>query len=546
MISNLINKTQMKGGFGVDDTKNQHRKHKLIEYANGKSLEEINGTVEVPRGKGFWRTLFAYSGPGALVAVGYMDPGNWSTSITGGQSFQYTLMTTILISSLIAMLLQYMAAKLGIVSQMDLAQATRARTGKALGIILWIMTELAIMATDIAEVIGAAIALNLLFHIPLIPSVFITVLDVLVLLLLTKIGFRKIEAIVACLILVILFVFAYQVALSNPNWGGVFMGLLPSAKAIAQHPEIGGITPLTGTLGIIGATVMPHNLYLHSAISQTRKIDHNDLDSIRQTVRFTTWDSSDFDREKLQERLAKLAGGVAVFKTGAVQDSSFFGLYDALNNTSMLSNPVLIAVAKSGVLSTLFAVALLASGQNSTITGTLTGQVIMEGFIHMRMPLWARRLVTRIISVIPVIACVAMTSGENTIQQHTALNLLMENSQVFLAFALPFSMLPLLMMTNSEVEMGEFKNSGWVKVCGWISVIALTFLNLYNLPATYEGFGIWSKGTSDVLAYTTIIVILALLIWTCVELYKGDKRFAAEGKGFGQREAQMKDSVVED
>ena len=170
----------------------------------------------------------------------------------------------------------------------------------------------------------------------------------------------------------------------------------------------------------------------------------------------------------------------------------------------------------------------------------------MEGFIHMRMPLWARRLVTRIISVIPVIACVAMTSGENTIQQHTALNLLMENSQVFLAFALPFSMLPLLMMTNSEVEMGEFKNSGWVKVCGWISVIALTFLNLYNLPATYEGFGIWSKGTSDVLAYTTIIVILALLIWTCVELYKGDKRFAAEGKGFGQREAQMKDSVVED
>ena len=541
MISNLINKTQTKGGFGVDDTKNQHRKHKLIEYANGKSLEEINGTVEVPRGKGFWRTLFAYSGPGALVAVGYMDPGNWSTSITGGQSFQYTLMTTILISSLIAMLLQYMAAKLGIVSQMDLAQATRARTGKALGIILWIMTELAIMATDIAEVIGAAIALNLLFHIPLIPSVFITVLDVLVLLLLTKIGFRKIEAIVACLILVILFVFAYQVALSNPNWGGVFMGLLPSAKAIAQHPEIGGITPLTGTLGIIGATVMPHNLYLHSAISQTRKIDHNDLDSIRQTVRFTTWDSN------IQLSLAFIVNslllimGVAVFKTGAVQDSSFFGLYDALNNTSMLSNPVLIAVAKSGVLSTLFAVALLASGQNSTITGTLTGQVIMEGFIHMRMPLWARRLVTRIISVIPVIACVAMTSGENTIQQHTALNLLMENSQVFLAFALPFSMLPLLMMTNSEV-----KNRGWVKVCGWISVIALTFLNLYNLPATYEGFGIWSKGTSDVLAYITIIVILALLIWTCVELYKGDKRFAAEGKGFGQREAQMKDSVVED
>ncbi|MEY8441166.1 Nramp family divalent metal transporter [Lactobacillaceae bacterium 24-114] len=523
----------------MDNTKNQHRKHHLIEYANGKSLEEINGTVEVPHGKGFWRTLFAYSGPGALVAVGYMDPGNWATSITGGQSFQYTLMTTILISSLIAMLLQYMAAKLGIVSQMDLAQATRARTGKALGIILWIMTEFAIMATDIAEVIGAAIALNLLFHIPLVLSVFITVLDVLVLLLLTKIGFRTIEAIVACLILVILFVFAYQVALSNPNWEAVFAGLVPSTKAIASHPEIGGITPLSGSLGIIGATVMPHNLYLHSAVSQTRKIDYNDMDSIRQTVRFSTWDSN------IQLSLAFIVNslllimGVAVFKTGAVQDSSFFGLYDALNNTSMLSNPVLIAVAKSGVLSTLFAVALLASGQNSTITGTLTGQVIMEGFIHMKMPLWARRLITRLISVVPVLICVGMTSGESTIQQHTALNLLMENSQVFLAFALPFSMLPLLIMTNSKVEMGEFRNRLWVQICGWISVVVLTFLNLLNLPSTYEGFDIWSKTTSDILAWITIIIILALLAWTWIELYRGDKRFAAEGRGFGQREEEI-------
>ena len=510
------------------NTKNQHRGHGLIQYANGKSLEEINGTVDVPHGKGFWRTLFAYSGPGALVAVGYMDPGNWSTSITGGQSFQYTLMTTILISSLIAMLLQYMAAKLGIVSQMDLAQAIRARTGKALGIILWIMTEFAIMATDIAEVSGAAIALNLLFHIPLVPSVFITVLDVLVLLLLTKIGFRKIEAIVAALICVILFVFAYQVALSHPDWGSVFLGLIPTKKAIAQSPVVGGISPLSGSLGIIGATVMPHNLYLHSAISQTRKLDHSKVDDIRQTVRFTAWDSN------IQLTLAffvnalLLIMGVAVFKYGAVKDSSFFGLYAALNNTSMLSNPLLIAVAKSGVLSTLFAVALLASGQNSTITGTLTGQVIMEGFVHMRMPLWARRLVTRLISVVPVLMCVAMTARENVIQQHSALNMLMENSQVFLAFALPFSMLPLLLMTNSEAEMGEFKNSTWVRICGWISVIGLTFLNLCNLPSTYEGFGLWSKGTADLLAWLSIIIILVLLAWTCYEIIRGDRRMAAE------------------
>ena len=291
---------------------------------------------------------------------------------------------------------------------------------------------------------------------------------------------------------------------------------------------MGGISPLTGSLGIIGATVMPHNLYLHSAISQTRKIDHTNAEDIKQTVRFTAWDSN------IQLTLAffvnalLLIMGVAVFKNGAVQDSSFFGLYDALNNTDMLSNGLLIAVAKSGVLSTLFAIALLASGQNSTITGTLTGQVIMEGFVHMKMPLWARRLITRLLSVIPVLVCVAMTAHESTIDQHASLNILMENSQVFLAFALPFSMLPLLIMTNSDTEMGQFKNSLWVRVLGWISVIGLTFLNLYNLPQTYEGFGIWSKGLSDVLAWISIVVIVVLLAWTCFELIRGDRHLAAE------------------
>lgn len=509
------------------NTKNQHRKRHLIEYANGKSLEEINGTVEVPHGKGFWRTLFAYSGPGALVAVGYMDPGNWSTSITGGQAFQYTLMSTILISSLIAMLLQYMAAKLGIVTQMDLAQAIRARTSKALGIVLWLMTELAIMATDIAEVIGAAIALNLLFHIPLVGAVFITVLDVLVLLLLTRVGFRKIEALVSALILVILLVFAYQVVLSHPNWAGVFKGLIPTPATVAKHPVIGGISPLTGSLGIIGATVMPHNLYLHSAISQTRKIDHTSTADLKQTIRFTAWDSNIQLTLALFVNALLLIMGVAVFKSGAVQDSSFFGLYAALNNTSMLSNSVLIAVAKSGVLSTLFAVALLASGQNSTITGTLTGQVIMEGFVHMRMPLWARRLVTRLISVVPVLLCVALTARESELQQHAAINMLMENSQVFLAFALPFSMLPLLLMTNSSAEMGQFKNTRILQFFGWLAVIGLTALNLYNLPQTFENFGVWNKGLADGLAWTAIVVIIALLIWTCVEMYRGNQRLLA-------------------
>ncbi|MGI3101151.1 Nramp family divalent metal transporter [Companilactobacillus alimentarius] len=505
-------------------------KHKLIEYANGPSLQEINGTVDVPKGKGFFKMLFAYSGPGALVAVGYMDPGNWSTSITGGQNFQYLLMSVILMSSLIAMLLQYMAAKLGIVSKMDLAQAIRARTSRSLGIVLWILTELAIMATDIAEVIGGAIALYLLFNIPLVIAVFITVGDVLVLLLLTKIGFRKIEAIVVCLILVILFVFVYQVALSNPDWGGVFAGLIPTGKTFATGPKIGGQTPLNGALGIIGATVMPHNLYLHSAISQTRKVDHADEASVAQNVRFSAWDSNIQLTAAFFVNALLLIMGVAVFKSGAVEDPSFFGLYKALSDTSTLSNGVLIAVAKSGILSTLFAVALLASGQNSTITGTLTGQVIMEGFVHMRMPLWLRRLVTRLISVIPVLICVMLTSGKSAIDEHEALNTLMNNSQVFLAFALPFSMLPLLLMTDSATEMGnKFKNAAWIKIFGWLSVIALTFLNLYGLPDQIKAFygdGITSAQSlqANIIAYVLIAAVLALLVWTVFDMHKGNER----------------------
>ncbi|UQS84182.1 Nramp family divalent metal transporter [Bombilactobacillus thymidiniphilus] len=512
----------------VENTK---KKHHLIEYANGPSLEEINGTVDVPKNKGFWRMLLAYSGPGALVAVGYMDPGNWSTSITGGQNFQYLLMSIILISSLIAMLLQYMAAKLGIVTQMDLAQAIRARTSKSLGIILWILTELAIMATDIAEVIGGAIALYLLFKIPLVIAVFITVFDVLLLLLLTKIGFRKIEALVVALIVVILAIFAYQVALSDPNWGAVLKGLVPSARSMSTSEQVGGMTPLSGSLGIIGATVMPHNLYLHSSISQTRKIDHSSEKDIAEAVKFSAWDSNIQLTFAFFVNALLLITGVAVFKSGSVQDPSFFGLYEALSDTSKMSNGILANVAQTGVLSTLFAVALLASGQNSTITGTLTGQVIMEGFIHMRMPLWLRRLVTRLISVIPVLACVLMTSGQSDIQQHQALNDLMNNSQVFLAFALPFSMLPLLMFTDSKIEMGQrFKNSMWIKILGWISVIGLTYLNLKGLPDSIAGFfgdhpTAGQVETANILAYIAMFLVLALLVWTIIELYKGNKRF---------------------
>lgn len=499
------------------------KKYHLLKYANGKSLSEINGSVTVPKGKGFWRTLLAYTGPGALVAVGYMDPGNWAASINGGQSFQYLLISIILLSSMMAMLFQYMAAKLGIVTQMDLAQAIRLHTDKRLSFILWLITELAIMATDVAEVIGAAIALNLLFHIPLIVATFITVLDVLFLLFLSKVGFRKIEALVSCLIMVILFVFAYQVFLAKPNWGSVFTGFVPNSFLAARKPVIEGISPLTGSLGIIGATVMPHNFYLHSGICQVRKVDHGDLKSVKQAVRFTTWDSN------IQLTLAffvnslLLIMGASVFKTGVIKDSSFFGLYAALHNTAMLSNPLLISVAKTGTLSTLFAVALLASGQNSTITGTLTGQIVMEGFIKLKMPLWARRLVTRLFSVIPVLICVSLTAGESVVQQHFALNMLMENSQVFLAFAVPFSLLPLLILTDSEAVMGDFKNNHLCAAFGWGSSLILIFLNLYNLPETFVNFGFLPAAAARIAAYIVIALIMVLLIWMVAEMY--DLRF---------------------
>ena len=289
----------------------------------------------------------------------------------------------------------------------------------------------------------------------------------MVLLILTSIGIRKVEAIVVCLIFVIFFVFAYEVALSNPNWLGIFKGTIPSIDTVKETPVVNGMSPLTGSLGIIGATVMPHNLFLHSAISQTRKVDHNDEDDVERGVKFAAMDSNVQLTMAFFVNALLLIMGVAVFKSGVVKDPSFFGLFHALSDPSMMSNGILKNVAKTGILSTLFAVALLASGQNSTITGTLTGQVVMEGFIHMRMPLWARRLVTRIISIIPVTICVMMSSAGSEISQHEALNDLMNNSQVFLTFDLPFAMLPLLILTDSTFEMHghRFTNLGSLRNC---------------------------------------------------------------------------------
>ena len=439
----------------------QHQSHPIIETANGRSLEEINATVSVPNStSSFWKNLAAFSGPGALVAVGYMDPGNWITSIGGGAQYGYLLMSVILISSLIAMMLQYMSAKLGIVTGLDLAQATRQHTSRRLSFALWICTELAVMATDIAEVIGGAIALKLLFGIPLILGVTLTVLDVLILLLLTKIGFRRIEAIVATLILVIMAVFLYEVFLARPDMPAVFRGFIPD-EAILGNGQ------LTMALGIVGATVMPHNLYLHSSIVQTRDFDRSDDRQVANAVRFATWDSNIQLSAAFVVNCLLLVLGAAMFFGHGEGLDTFTALYNALGDKT-IAGPV-----ASGLLSTLFAVALLASGQNSTITGTLTGQIVMEGFIRMRIPLWLRRLVTRVISIIPVLICTIAFGGKES-----ALDSLLVYSQVFLCVALPISMIPLVWFTSSKKIMGKYANPRWMAFLAWIVVAVLTGLNL--------------------------------------------------------------------
>ena len=430
------------------------------------SLSEINQSIETPNNNHFWQNLKAFLGPGALVAVGYMDPGNWITSVVGGASYKYSLLFVILISSIIAMQLQQMAGKLGIVTRMDLAQATAHHAPKWLRYSLWVILELALMATDLAEVLGSAIALNLLFKIPIMVAILLTVLDVFLLLLLMKFGFKKIEAIVTTLILTILAIFTYLVALSNPSIQGIIGGYLPTST-LFETPLPGHESQLTLALGIVGATVMPHNLYLHSSLSQTRKINHKDKKDVRKAVRFMTWDSN------LQLSLAFIVNslllilGASLFFGHASEISAFSQMYNALQDS------IIAGAIASSTLSTLFALALLASGQNSTITGTLTGQIVMEGFLHLKLPQWIIRIGTRIFALLPVII-VAVLFGH----QEKTLDQLLVYSQVFLSIALPFSIFPLIYLTSKKSLMGEFINAKWNTILGYAVSIILTILNI--------------------------------------------------------------------
>lgn len=461
----------MENMTSIDPTPKHNRKHQVFSSTNGLSLSEINNTVSLPKNAGFWKKLAAYSGPGVLVAVGYMDPGNWITSIQGGAQYGYTLLSIILLSSLIAMLLQSMCAKLGIVTGMDLAQATRQATSKPVAVVLWILTELAIMATDIAEVIGGAVALQLLFKIPLLVGVLITTLDVLLLLLLAKVGFRKIEAIVATLIATIFIVFLYEVLLSNPSIGPLLQGFIPSPEIATNNGM------LLIALGIVGATVMPHNLYLHSSIVQSRQFARTP-EGKKEAVRFATIDSNIQLSIAFVINCLLLVLGAAMFFGSTSDLGRFTDLYNALAD-----NAIVGAIA-SPLLSTLFAVALLASGQNSTITGTLSGQIVMEGFIRMKMPSWLRRMITRLLAVIPVIICVILYGGrENAVEQ------LLLYTQVFLSVQLPFAIIPLVIFTSDKKRMGEFANRSWIKYLTWAIAIVLTVLNVFLVYGTFAGIG---------------------------------------------------------
>jgi manganese transport protein len=425
------------------------------------SLPEVHGSVEVPHSAGFWRKVFAFAGPGYLVAVGYMDPGNWATDLAGGARFGYTLLSVIMISNLMAILLQALAARLGIASGRDLAQACRDSYSRRTTIVLWVLCEIAIAACDLAEVVGAAIALNLLFGLPLVWGVCLTALDVLLVLFLQHRGFRYVEALVVALIVAIAGSFAIEIWLAKPALGGVAAGLVPSADII-RNGEM-----LYLAIGILGATVMPHNLYLHSSIVQTRKyLDTHDSKS--EAIRFATIDSSFALMFALFINAAILVMAAATFHGTGHEDVADIG------DAYQLLAPLLGTTAASVV----FAVALLCSGQNATLTGTLAGQIVMEGFINLRLRPWLRRLVTRLIAIVPAVIVVVMYGERGT-------GSLLILSQVILSLQLPFAVFPLVAFTSDRAKMGAFVNPRWMTWLACAVAIVIAVLNVYLLVQTF-------------------------------------------------------------
>ncbi len=423
------------------------------QSAASPSLEESHRTIAIPAGAGFWRKLLAFSGPGYLVAVGYMDPGNWATDLQGGSQFGYTLLCVILLSNFIAILLQSLSAKLGIVTGRDLAQACRDHYPKGVAVVLWGLCEIAIAACDLAEVIGTAIALNLLFKIPLLWGVCLTALDVLVVLWLAHRGFRWLETLVVVLVLSIGLCFGLETFFARPDGHAILAGLVPSL-AIVRDPAM-----LYVAISILGATVMPHNLYLHSSIVQTRKYAQH-ASGKREAIKFATIDSTVALTFALFINGAILVVAAATFHTHGRHDVA------EIQDAYQLLSPMLGV----GVASILFAIALLASGQNSTLTGTLAGQIVMEGFLNIRMRPWLRRVLTRALAIVPAVIVTKLYGESGTAR-------LLVFSQVVLCVQLPFAVYPLVKFTGDRKKMGEFANAGWVKILAWATTALIIVLN---------------------------------------------------------------------
>src|SRR2546423_2434146 len=417
------------------------------------SLPESHRTIPFSSGASWFRKILAFAGPGYLVAVGYMDPGNWATDIGGGSKFGYTLLSVILISNLMAMFLQALSAKLGIATGRDLAQACREQYSRRTGLFLWVVCEIAIAACDLAEVLGSAVALKLLFGLPLLAGVLITAFDVLIVLALQGRGFRLVEAFVVTLIASIAACFAYEIFFAHPLWREAAIGFIPRAE-ILRNREM-----LYIAIGILGATVMPHNLYLHSSIVQTRAFGSSTRHR-REAVRYAIFDST-------------LALGFALFINAAILVLGAAAFHTrGLHNVAEIADAykLLTPLLGASFASTLFACALLASGQNSTLTGTLAGQIVMEGFLNLRLRPWLRRLINRVMAIVPPGIVIGLY-GEGKV---TSLLIL---SQVVLSFQLPFAVIPLVQFTGDRAKMGAFANSRLTTVVACFVAAAILFFN---------------------------------------------------------------------
>jgi manganese transport protein len=436
------------------------------------SLEGMHGSVDVPGHKsGFWRQWKAFVGPALLISVGYMDPGNWGTDLQGGAQYHYGLLWVVLLASIMAIFMQVISARLGVVTGKDLAQCCRDWYPSWTRYPNWILSELAIGACDLAEVLGSAVALNLLFHIPLLWAVIITGLDVLILLALQRYGMRTIEAVVLLLVATIAICYFIEIFIlpeTQPDF-------LQMGKALIS-PAFRQAGMIYVTIGIIGATVMPHNLYLHSALVQSRRLQ-KDEDSMKQAIRFNTIDSTVALSIAFFVNAAILVLAAMVFfgKQSVVVPGGEVVTFGADADWIRVAYLTLAPLLGTVAASTLFAIALLASGQSSTITGTLAGQVVMEGFMHWRIQPWLRRLITRSLAIIPAVLIIG-------IRGDSSVNDLLTLSQVVLALQLPFAMFPLLQFTSSGKRMGKWKNGWFLLIAGWGSALLITAMDIYGLP----------------------------------------------------------------